>query len=157
MIRTGIGYDAHQLAVNEKLVIANIEIPSDKGSVGHSDGDALTHAIIDALLGAAALGDLGDYFPSDDNKWNGSNSIDLLKDTIKQLESEKYIPNNVDSVIIIQKPKLKKYILQIRKNLAEVLKISVENVSVKATTVDKLGAIGNCEGWAAQAVVTISK
>jgi len=157
MIKTGIGYDAHQLAKDEKLVIANIEIPSEKGSVGHSDGDALTHAIIDALLGAAAFGDLGDYFPSNDNKWKGANSLDLLSDTAKKLKSEDYKINNIDSVIIIQKPKLKIYILQIRKNLADVLKISIDNVSVKATTVDRLGAIGAEEGWAAQAVVTLSK
>jgi 2-C-methyl-D-erythritol 2,4-cyclodiphosphate synthase len=157
MIRTGIGYDAHQLAKDEKLIIANIEIPSDKGSVGHSDGDTLTHAIIDALLGAAALGDLGDYFPSYDNKWKGVSSLDLLRDTVKKLESENYNINNVDGVIIMQKPKIKKYILQIRKKLADALNISLDNVSVKATTVDKLGVIGNSEGWAAQAVVTLSK
>ena len=157
MIRTGIGYDAHQLAKEEKLIIANIEIPSERGSVGYSDGDVLTHAIIDALLGAAALGDLGAYYPSDDHKWKGANSLDLLQDTVQKLESEKYSINNVDGVIIIQKPKLKKFILQIRKNLATVLKIPIENVSVKATTVDKLGAIGKSEGWAAQAIVTLSK
>ena len=157
MIRTGIGYDAHQLAKKEELIIAGIEIPFDKGSVGHSDGDALTHAIIDAILGAAALGDLGDYFPSDDDKWKDSNSLDLLDDSIKLLKSKGFEINNIDSVIIMQKPKLKKYILDIRKNLAEVLDITIDQISVKATTVDNLGAIGNGEGWAAQAVVTISK
>ena len=157
MIRTGIGYDVHQLAENEKLIIANIDIPSEKGSVGHSDGDALTHAIIDALLGAAALGDLGDYFPSDDNKWKGAKSLDLLADTVQKIELENYIINNVDGIIIIQQPKLKNNILHIRKNLSEVLKIPIDNISVKATTVDNIGAIGNCDGWAAQAVVTLSK
>lgn len=157
MVRTGIAYDAHQLAESEKLIIAGIEIPFEKGSVGHSDGDVLTHAIIDAMLGAAALGDLGDYFPSDDDKWKGSNSLDLLDDSIKLLKSKGFEINNIDSIIIIQKPKLKKYILDIRKNLAEVLDITIDQISVKATTVDKLGAIGEGEGWAAQAVVTISK
>lgn len=157
MTRTGIGYDVHQLSENDKLIIAGIEIPFEKGSVGHSDGDALTHAIIDAILGASALGDLGDYFPSDDNKWRGSNSLDLLKDTINILQSNGFKINNVDSTIIIQKPKLKKYIFDIRKNLADILNIPLEHLSVKATTVDKLGTIGEGKGWGAQAIVTISK
>jgi 2-C-methyl-D-erythritol 2,4-cyclodiphosphate synthase len=157
MIRTGIGYDVHQLAENEKLIIAGIEIPFEKGSVGHSDGDALTHAIIDAILGASALGDLGDYFPSEDDRWKGSNSLDLLKDTINTLQSNGFKINNVDSTIIIQKPKLKEHISDIRKNLVDVLNIPLEQISVKATTVDKLGAIGKGKGWGAQAIVTISK
>ena len=157
MIRTGIGYDIHKLAENEKLIIAGIEISFEKGSVGHSDGDALTHAIIDAILGASALGDLGDYFPSEDDRWKGSNSLDLLKDTINTLQSNGFEINNVDSTIIIQKPKLKKYISDIRKNLVDVLNIPLEQMSVKATTVDKLGAIGKGKGWGAQAIVTISK
>lgn len=157
MIRTGIGYDAHQLAKGEKLIIAGFEIQYDKGSVGYSDGDALTHAIIDAILGAAALGDLGDYFPSGDKKWKGSNSLDLLDDSVKLLRSKGFEINNIDSVVIIQKPKLKEYISEIRKNLAEVLKIQVDQISVKATSVDELGAIGENRGWGAQAIVTISK
>ena len=116
MIRTGIGYDAHQLAENRKLVIAGVEIPYEKGSVGHSDGDALSHAIIDAVLGAACLGDLGDYFPSDDNKWKGANSLDLLSESINRVLSEGYTINNIDSVVIIQKPKLKKFHLMAGKN-----------------------------------------
>lgn len=157
MIRTGIGYDVHQLAENRKLVIAGVVIPSEKGSVGHSDGDALSHAIIDALFGAACLGDLGDYFPSDDNKWKGANSLDLLSESINKVISEGYTINNIDSVVIIQKPKLKKYILQIRENLARTIGIPIGCISVKATTVDHLGAIGAGDGWASQAIVTISK
>ena len=157
MIRTGIGYDAHQLAKGEKLVIANVEIPFELGSVGHSDGDTLTHAIIDAMLGAAALGDLGDYFPSNDDKWKGANSLDLLKEITVDIKNMGFAINNVDSVIIIQKPKLKQYIPLIRKNLARVLDISIEQVSVKATTVDKIGAIGDGKGWGAQAIATLSK
>lgn len=157
MIRTGIGYDVHQLAENRKLVIAGVVIPSEKGSVGHSDGDALSHAIIDALFGAACLGDLGDYFPSDDNKWKGVNSLDLLSESINKVISEGYTINNIDSVVIIQKPKLKKYILQIRENLARTIGIPIGCISVKATTVDYLGAIGAGDGWASQAIVTISK
>jgi len=157
MIRTGIGYDAHQLAENRKLIIAGITIPNEKGSVGHSDGDALSHAIIDAVLGAACLGDLGDYFPSSDDKWKDANSLDLLSKSIKRIISKGYTINNIDSVVIIQKPKLKTYILQIRENLAKTIEIPIGNISVKATTVDQLGAIGAGDGWAAQAIATISK
>jgi len=157
MIRTGIGYDVHQLAENRKLVIAGVDIPCEKGSVGHSDGDSLSHAITDAVLGAACLGDLGDYFPSDDNKWKGANSLDLLSESINKVISEGYTINNIDSVVIIQKPKLKKYILQIRENLAETIGIPIDSISVKATTVDYLDAIGAGDGWASQAIVTISK
>ncbi len=157
MIRTGIGYDVHQLAEGYKLVIAGIHVPFNKGSVGHSDGDALSHSIIDALLGAACLGDLGDYFPSDNDKWKGVNSLDLLSKSIKRILSEGYTINNIDSVVIIQKPKLKKYILTIRENLAETIGISIESISVKATTVDRVGTIGTGNGWASQAIATISK
>ena len=157
MIRTGIGYDVHQLAENRKLVIAGVEIPAEKGSVGHSDGDALSHAITDAVLGAACLGDLGDYFPSDDNKWKDANSLDLLSESMNKVISEGYTINNIDSVVIIQKPKLKKYILEIRENLAKTIGISIGSISVKATTVDRIGAIGAGDGWASQAIVTISK
>jgi len=157
MIRTGIGYDVHQLAENRKLIIAGITIPNEKGSVGHSDGDALSHAIIDAVLGAACLGDLGDYFPSNDNKWKDANSLDLLSQSIKLVISEGYTINNIDSVVIIQKPKLKTHILQIRENLAKTIEISIDSISVKATTVDQLGVIGAGDGWATQAIATISK
>lgn len=157
MIRTGIGYDVHQLAENRKLVIAGVVIPCEKGSVGHSDGDALSHAIIDALFGAACLGDLGDYFPSEDNKWKGANSLNLLSESINKIVSEGYTINNIDSVVIIQKPKLKEYILPIRENLARTIGIPINRISVKATTVDYLGAIGAGDGWASQAIVTISK
>ena len=157
MIRTGIGYDVHQLAENRKFIIAGITIPSEKGSVGHSDGDALSHAIIDAVLGAASLGDLGDYFPSEDDKWKGANSLDLLSESINNVLSEGYTINNIDSVVIIQKPKLKKYILSIRENLAKTIGIPIDRISVKATTVDHLGAIGAGDGWASQAIVTLSK
>ena len=157
MIRTGIGYDVHQLSKDRKLIIAGVTIPSEKGSVGHSDGDALSHAIIDAVLGAACLGDLGDYFPSDDDKWKGTNSLDLLSESIQKIISEGYTINNIDSTVIIQKPKLKKYIFQIRENLAKTIGIPIESISVKATTVDHIGAIGDGDGWASQAIATISK
>ena len=157
MVRAGIGYDVHQLAENRKLIIAGVEVPFDMGSVGHSDGDALSHAITDALLGAACLGNLGDYFPSEDNKWKGANSLDLLSESMNKVISKGYTINNIDSVIIIQKPKLKEYILAIRINLSKTIGIPIENVSVKATTVDHLGSIGTGNGWASQAIVTITK
>ena len=157
MIRTGIGYDVHQLAEDRKLIIAGVTILSEKGSVGHSDGDALSHAIIDAVLGAASLGDLGDYFPSEDDKWKGANSLNLLSESILRIISEVYTIYIFDSIVIIQEPKLKNYILQIRENLAKTIGIPIESISVKATTVDRLGAIGAGEGWASQAIATISK
>ena len=157
MIRTGIGYDVHQLARDRKLIIAGITIPSEKGSAGHSDGDALSHAIVDAVLGAASLGDLGDYFPSEDDKWKDANSLDLLSESIRLLTLKGYAINNIDSTVIIQKPKLKKYILRIREKLATTIGIPIESISVKATTVDHLGAIGADEGWASQAIATITK
>ena len=157
MVRIGIGYDVHQLAENRKLVIAGVDIPFEKGSVGHSDGDALSHAIIDAVFGAACLGDLGDYFPSDDNKWKDANSLDLLSESISRILSKGYTINNIDSVVIIQQPKLKKYILPIRENLAKTIGIPIDLISVKATTVDHLGAIGAGDGWACQAIATLSK
>ena len=156
MIRTGIGYDVHQLAKGYALVIADVKIPFEKGSVGHSDGDALTHAIIDALLGASALGDIGDYFPSGDGKWKGISSLKLLEEVVAKILSAGYQINNIDSTVIIQQPKLKLHILNIRKALANTIGISFENISVKATTVDNLGEIGTGNGWAAQAIVTLS-
>ena len=156
MIRTGIGYDVHQLAEGHKLVLAGVDIPFGKGSVGHSDGDVLTHAIVDALLGAAALGDIGVFFPSNDDKWKGMNSLEFLKSAIEKVKKEGFSINNVDGTIILQEPKLHKYIPEIRKNLAATLGVLVERVSVKATTTDFLGAIGAGDGWAAQAVVTLS-
>ncbi len=157
MVRTGLGYDVHQLSEDRKLIVAGVEIPSEKGSVGHSDGDALTHAIIDAILGASCLGDLGDYFPSDNNKWKDANSLDLLSESMNKVISEGYAINNIDSIVIIQKPKLKKYIFKIRKNLSDIIGIPMDGISVKATTVDYLGAIGAGEGWASQAIATVSK
>ena len=156
MIRTGIGYDVHQLSEDRKLIVAGVEIPTEKGSVGHSDGDALTHAIIDAMLGASCLGDLGDHFPSDDNKWKDANSLDLLSESMSKVISKGYTINNIDSIVIIQRPKLKKYIFEIRKNLSETIGIPIDSISVKVTTVDRLGAIGAGYGWASQAIVTIS-
>lgn len=157
MIRTGIGYDVHQLAEGRKLVLAGVDISFEKGSVGHSDGDVLTHAIVDALLGAAALGDIGLFFPSNDNKWKGTDSLEFLQSAVEKVKTAGFLINNIDGTIILQEPKLQKYIPEIRQNLAMTLGVQEDQVSVKATTTDYLGAIGAGDGWAAQAVVTISK
>tara|TARA_B110000014_G_scaffold184775_1_gene133718 strand:- start:901 stop:1386 length:486 start_codon:yes stop_codon:yes gene_type:complete len=157
MIRTGIGYDVHQLAKDRKLIIAGVEIPSPIGSIGHSDGDALIHAIVDALLGAAALGDIGQFFPSNDNALSGKPSRVFLDDAVLRIKAANFKINNVDATIIIQEPKLSSYIAQIKCNLADNMHINEGQVSIKATTTDNLGFIGNQSGWAVQAIATISQ
>lgn len=154
-IKSGIGYDVHQLARGNKLIVGGIDIPSKKGSVGHSDGDALLHAITDAVLGAVALGDIGLYFPSEDDKWKNADSKLFLEDACEKIKQLGLKINNVDSIVILQRPKLRTYIDQIRKNVADILKTDIQNISVKATTTDYLGFIGTEKGWAVQAVVTL--
>ena len=155
IIRTGIGYDVHQLAKGRKLIIAGVDIPSPIGSVGHSDGDALIHAVVDALLGAAALGDIGQFFPSNDNTWKGKPSRVFMDDAVQRVEAANFKINNVDATIIIQEPKLSGHIPQIKYNLASNMNIDEDQVSIKATTTDNLGFIGNQSGWAVQAIATI--
>ncbi len=157
MIRTGIGYDVHQLAAGKKLIIGGVEIPSQYGSVGHSDGDVLIHAIVDALLGAAALGDIGMFFPSEDQQWAGADSMVFLKAAVAKLRAAGYSINNIDGVVILQQPKLRNYIDAMRQRIAEAAEISPEAVSVKATTTDNMGFIGDGKGLAAQAIVIIIK
>ncbi|MBT3502154.1 MAG: 2-C-methyl-D-erythritol 2,4-cyclodiphosphate synthase [Candidatus Marinimicrobia bacterium] len=155
MTRTGIGYDVHQLADGEKLIIGGVEIPSPIGSVGHSDGDALIHAVVDALLGAAALGDIGQFFPSEDETWKGASSSHFLADTVKRIGDAGFSINNVDATIILQTPKLAEYISQMKYNLAYSMQVDESQVSVKATTTDRLGFVGDGSGWAVQAVATL--
>ena len=155
MVRTGIGYDVHQLAAGEKLVIGGIEIPALSGSVGHSDGDGLIHAIVDALLGAAALGDIGKFFPSDDNKWENVNSDQFLISVTNQIRSANFEISNIDATILLQKPKLSNFIYQMRYNLASHMQLDKSQLSIKATTTDHLGYIGRGEGWAVQAICTL--
>ena len=155
MVRTGIGYDVHQLAAGEKLVIGGIEIPALSGSVGHSDGDGLNHAIVDALLGAAALGDIGQFFPSDDNKWENVNSNQFLISVTNQIRSANFEISNIDATILLQKPKLSNFIYQMRYNLASHMQLDESQLSIKATTTDHLGYIGRGEGWAVQAICTL--
>ncbi|MDP6727250.1 MAG: 2-C-methyl-D-erythritol 2,4-cyclodiphosphate synthase [Candidatus Marinimicrobia bacterium] len=155
MIRTGIGYDVHQLAKGEKLIIGGVDIPAPFGSVGHSDGDGLIHAIVDALLGAAALGDIGQFFPSEDDTWKGAPSSHFLADAVGRVREAGLEINNVDATIILQKPKLTDCIPQMKYNLAYSMQIDESQVSVKATTTDHLGFIGDGSGWAVQAVATL--
>ena len=155
MIRTGIGYDVHQLAKGELLTIGGVDIPSSFGSVGHSDGDALNHAVADALLGASALGDIGQFFPSNDDTWKGAPSSYFLADAVKRIREAGFEINNIDATIILQKPKLEEYIPQMKYNLAYSMQIKETKVSIKATTADHLGFVGDSSGWAVQAIATL--
>lgn len=157
MIRTGIGYDVHQLAEGETLIIGGVQIASTFGSVGHSDGDALFHAVVDALLGAAGLGDIGQFFPSEDDTWKGAPSSHFLADAVKRVREAGFEINNVDAIIILQKPKLSELISQMKNNLAYSMQVDESQVSVKATTTDSLGFVGDGSGWAVQAIATICK
>ena len=157
MIRTGIGYDVHQLAEGETFIIGGVQIASTFGSVGHSDGDALFHAVVDALLGAAGLGDIGQFFPSEDDTWKGVPSSHFLADAVKRVREAGFEINNVDATIILQKPKLSELISQMKNNLAYSMQVDESQVSVKATTTDSLGFVGDGSGWAVQAIATICK
>ncbi|MDC1038122.1 2-C-methyl-D-erythritol 2,4-cyclodiphosphate synthase [Candidatus Marinimicrobia bacterium] len=157
MIRTGIGYDVHQLADGETFIIGGVQIASTFGSVGHSDGDALFHAVVDALLGAAGLGDIGQFFPSEDDTWKGAPSSHFLADAVKRVREAGFEINNVDATIILQKPKLSELISQMKNNLAYSMQVDESQVSVKATTTDSLGFVGDGSGWAVQAIATICK
>ena len=155
MIRAGIGYDVHQFADRRRLVLGGVEIPAAKGLLGHSDADVLVHAIADALLGALALGDIGKHFPDTDPQYKNMSSILLLKHVAGLLHSKQYRVSNVDSMLIMEQPKIAPYVEQMRNNIAAALSISVECVSVKATTNEKMGFIGREEGAAAQAIAII--
>ncbi len=156
MIKVGMGYDAHALAEEESLVVGGVDIPSDLGSVGHSDGDALIHAIVDAMLGAANLGDIGFYFPSSDSEWKDKESTYFLSEAIQKLRQAEFDIQHIDSVVILQSPKLSQYIPEMRYKIAYTLQIDESMVSIKATTTDYIGYIGERKGWAAQAVVTVT-
>ena len=156
-IRTGIGYDVHKLVEGKVLTVGGIEIPHYKGSLGHSDGDVLIHAICDALLGAANLRDIGYHFPDTSEKYKGIDSKILLKDVITLVKKNEYEISNVDSTIILQKPKVKDYIPLMIKKLATCLQISENDISIKATTTEKLGFEGKEEGITALATVLIIK
>lgn len=156
-MRIGIGYDVHRLVDNRPLILGGVEIPYAKGLLGHSDADVLVHAVMDSLLGAAALGDIGKHFPDSDNKYSNISSILLLKNVGKLLESENYKIINIDSVIIAQSPKLAPFIDKMRQNISEALEIALHQVSIKATTEEGLGFTGRSEGISSQSVCLIEK
>lgn len=157
MLRIGHGYDVHKLVEGRKLIIGGVDIPYEKGLLGHSDADVLLHAISDALLGAAALGDIGCLFPDNDEKYKGADSLLLLKEVVKVLSDKGFGVVNVDCTLIAQKPKMRPYIEEMRNNIAAACGIAAESVSVKATTEEGLGFSGSGEGMAAHAVCLIEK
>lgn len=154
-MRTGIGYDIHPFTPGRPLVLGGVRIPHQAGLGGHSDADVLTHALIDALLGAAALGDIGQHFPPDDPRYRDANSLDLLRQTVGLVTSAGYRVVNVDATVVAEAPKLSPHIEAMRSALAEALGVGVGAVSVKATTADRLGAVGRGEGIAALAIVLL--
>lgn len=155
-MRIGQGYDVHRLVEGRKLIIGGVDIPYEKGLLGHSDADVLVHAVMDALLGAAALGDIGQHFPDSDERYKGISSIALLKKVGKILQENGYMIENIDSTVIAQRPKLLPYRPQMAENIAAALGIEKEQVSVKATTEEGLGFTGTGEGISAQAIALLS-
>lgn len=156
MFRIGHGYDVHRLVNGRPLILGGVKIPYKLGLLGHSDADVLLHAIMDSLLGAAALGDIGKFFPDTDDKYKGSDSCLLLRQVNGFLADKNYKIENIDVTIIAQKPKLASYLLDMRKNIANCCNLAIDQVSVKATTEEGLGFTGNMEGIAAHAVCLVS-
>lgn len=154
-MRIGTGYDVHKLTENRKLILGGVEIPYEKGLLGHSDADVLIHAIMDSLLGAAAMGDIGKIFPDSDDRFKGISSLKLLREVSLLLKNNNYSIINVDSTVIAQKPKLSGYIYDMRRNISDCLGIDIDRVSVKATTEEGLGFTGAGLGIAATAVCLI--
>lgn len=154
-MRVGMGYDVHRLAENRELIIGGVNIPYEKGLLGHSDADVLIHAVMDALLGAAALGDIGKHFPDTDPAYEGISSVKLLKYVGELLESKLYIIGNIDATIIAQRPKMAPYIELMRANIADALHIEKGQVNIKATTEEGLGFTGLGEGISAQAIACL--
>lgn len=154
-MRVGLGYDVHRLAENRELILGGVKIPYEKGLLGHSDADVLLHAVMDALLGAAALGDIGRHFPDTDPEYKGISSLRLLQQVGMLLEEENYQIINIDATIIAQRPKMAPYIPQMVKNVAKVLKLEESQVNIKATTEEGLGFTGNGEGISSQAVCAL--
>ena len=155
-MRIGMGYDVHKLAEGRKLVMGGVEIPYEKGLLGHSDADVLVHAVMDALLGAAALGDIGKHFPDTDPAYKGISSIRLLEQVGSLLEDNCFLIENIDATIIAQAPKMRPHIDTMRQNIAAALKIDISQVNVKATTEEGLGFTGNGEGISSQAICLLN-
>lgn len=156
-IRTGQGWDTHRLGWGADLILGGVRISSDRGQLGHSDADVLSHAITDALLGAAALGDIGMLFPDTDPQWKGADSAVFLAEAVRRVRAEGFAIVNVDSTVILEKPKLKDYRLTIRESLAKTLGIEVARVSVKFKTAEGVGPVGELRSSEAQAIVTLSR
>ncbi|MEI3162111.1 MAG: 2-C-methyl-D-erythritol 2,4-cyclodiphosphate synthase [Lachnospirales bacterium] len=154
-MRVGLGYDVHKLAENRKLIIGGVDIPYEKGLLGHSDADVLIHAIMDALLGASKLGDIGVLFPDTDPKYKGISSITLLKYVKEEMDKKNIKIVNIDSIIVAQKPKMRPYIAEMEENIAKALNINVDDINVKATTEEELGFTGSGEGISSKAVCMI--
>ena len=156
-MRVGLGYDVHKLVEGRDLILGGVNIPYEKGLLGHSDADVLVHAIMDALLGAAALGDIGNHFPDTDPAYKGINSLELLAHVGKLLDEHMYVIENIDATIIAQKPKMAPHIQKMRENVAEVLGIEADQINIKATTEEGLGFTGAGEGISSQAICAIEK
>jgi 2-C-methyl-D-erythritol 2,4-cyclodiphosphate synthase len=154
--RIGSGIDFHQLTEGRKLMVGGVEVPHHKGSLGHSDADVLLHAICDALLGALCLGDIGTHFPDTDEKYKGIDSKLLLKDTIALITKEGFSVVNIDSTICLQEPKIKPYVVQMQRTIAQIINVSEKDVSIKATTTERMGFVGREEGIIAYATVLLS-
>ncbi|WP_448903968.1 2-C-methyl-D-erythritol 2,4-cyclodiphosphate synthase [Eubacterium sp.] len=155
-MRIGHGYDVHRLTEERKLIIGGVDIPYKLGLLGHSDADVLLHAISDAILGAAALGDIGGMFPDTDDEWKGADSLKLLEAVVKRVNDEGYFIENIDSTLIAQQPKMKPHIPFMRENIAKACGVDISQVSVKATTEEQLGFTGRQEGISAHAVVLLN-
>ena len=156
-MRIGLGYDVHKLVEGRPLIIGGVSVPHEKGLLGHSDADVLIHAIMDGMLGALALGDIGKHFPDTDEKYKGADSMKLLKCVNDLINEKGYEINNIDSIIIAQSPKMAPHIEQMRKNIAQTLNTGVGNVSVKATTEEGLGFTGTKQGISAQSICLLNK
>jgi 2-C-methyl-D-erythritol 2,4-cyclodiphosphate synthase len=156
VITTGIGYDCHRLAEGRRLVLGGVELEHDRGLAGHSDADVLTHAVIDALLGAAALGDIGEHFPDTDERYRGADSLELLRAAVGMLRDRGVAVEHVDATVVIEQPKLAPHRDRMRANLADAIGIAVDHVSVKATRGEGMGFVGRGEGAAALAIATLS-
>ena len=156
-MRVGIGYDVHKLVENRKLIVGGVEIEHDKGLLGHSDADVLVHAMMDSILGALALGDIGKHFPDTDSKYKGADSIKLLEFVNNLIESKGYKVNNIDSIIVAQAPKMAPHILKMRENVSKAMNIDIDCVSIKATTEEGLGFTGNKQGISCQSICSLIK
>ena len=154
-MRIGMGYDVHRLVEGRDLIIGGVKIPYEKGLLGHSDADVALHALADAILGAAALGDIGKHFPDTDEKYKGADSRMLLREVVKKVAEKGYSVGNADVTIVAQRPKMLPYIEQMRKNVADDLNVGIDDVNIKATTTEKLGFEGRGEGISATAVVLL--